>query len=101
MAAVSSVSGVVTVAAVAFAGDRGILKVEISTDGGATWKRDRLKDPLSPYTWILWTTQVNLNSNKGNHKLTARSTDKTRNIQTAELADPFPNGAMGYHVINV
>ena len=104
LAAVSSVidsSRMVTVAGVAFAGDRGISKVEVSTDGGATWKEARLKDPLSPYTWVLWTTQVNLNDNKGNHKLTARSTDKTGNIQTAELVDPFPNGAMGYHVINV
>jgi DMSO/TMAO reductase YedYZ molybdopterin-dependent catalytic subunit len=101
LAAVSSVSGMVTVAGVAFAGDRGISKVEVSTDGGATWKEARLKDPLSSYTWVLWTTQVNLNDNKGNHKLTARSTDKTGNIQTAELVDPFPNGAMGYHVINV
>ena len=103
LAAVSSVidsSRMVTVAGVAFAGDRGISKVEVSTDGGATWKEARLKDPLSPYTWVLWTTQVNLND-KGNHKLTARSTDKTGNIQTAELVDPFPNGAMGYHVINV
>jgi DMSO/TMAO reductase YedYZ molybdopterin-dependent catalytic subunit len=103
LAAVSSVidsSRMVTVAGVAFAGDRGISKVEVSTDGGATWKEARLKDPLSPYTWVLWTTQMNLND-KGNHKLTARSTDKTGNIQTAELVDPFPNGAMGYHVINV
>jgi DMSO/TMAO reductase YedYZ molybdopterin-dependent catalytic subunit len=101
LAAVSAVSGMVTVAGVAFAGDRGILKVEVSNDGGVTWKEARLKDPLSPYTWVLWTTQVNLNDNKGNHKLTARSTDKTGNIQTAELANPFPNGATGYHVINV
>lgn len=101
LATVSGVSGMVTVAGVAFAGDRGILKVEVSNDGGITWKEARLKDPLSPYTWVLWTTQLNLNDNKGNHKLTARSTDKTGNIQTAELADPFPNGAMGYPVINV
>lgn len=86
LAAISSVidsSMMVTVAGVAFAGDRGISKVEVSADGGATWKEARLKDPLSPYTWVLWTTQVNLND-KGNHKLTARSTDKTGNIQTAE-----------------
>src|ERR1044072_7441697 len=49
LAAVSGVSGMVTVAGVAFAGDRGILKVEVSNDGGVTWKEARLKDPLSPY----------------------------------------------------
>jgi hypothetical protein len=41
-------------------------------------------------------------TDKGNHyKIIARATDKTGKIQTAELADPFPNGATGYPVINV
>jgi Mo-co oxidoreductase dimerisation domain len=44
----------VPVAGIAFAGDRGISKVEVSTDGGATWKSASTKDPLSKYTWVLW-----------------------------------------------
>ena len=44
------------IAGVAFAGDRGISKVEVSTDGGTTWKSASIKDPLSKYTWVLWTT---------------------------------------------
>jgi DMSO/TMAO reductase YedYZ molybdopterin-dependent catalytic subunit len=97
----SSSSEMVPVAGVAFAGDRGISKVEVSTDGGTTWKDARLKDPLSPYTWVLWTVEVNI-TGKGNHyKIIARATDKTGKIQTAELAEPFPNGATGYPVINV
>ena len=35
------------VAGIAFAGDRGISKVEVSTDGGVTWKSANIKDPLS------------------------------------------------------
>ena len=89
----------IPIAGVAFAGDRGILKVEVSSDGGATWKEARIKDPLSPYTWVLWTTELNVTT-KGNYKIIVRATDKTGKIQTAEVRDPFPNGAMGYHVVN-
>ncbi|MBV9175914.1 MAG: molybdopterin-dependent oxidoreductase [Nitrososphaeraceae archaeon] len=98
-AVVPSPSGMVPVAGVAFAGDRGVSKVEVSTDGGATWKDARLKDPLSQYTWVLWTIELNLN---GSHRrITARATDKTGKVQTSEIADPFPNGATGYPIINV
>jgi DMSO/TMAO reductase YedYZ molybdopterin-dependent catalytic subunit len=89
----------IPIAGVAFAGDRGISKVEVSSDGGATWKEARIKDPLSPYTWVLWATELNVTM-KGNYKIIVRATDKTGKIQTAEVRDPFPNGAMGYHVVN-
>ena len=39
--------GMVPMAGVAFAGDRGIEKVEVSTDGGNTWNLASLQDPLS------------------------------------------------------
>ena len=89
----------IPIAGVAFAGDRGISKVEVSSDGGATWKEARIKDPLSPYTWVLWATELDVTM-KGNYKIIVRATDKTGKIQTAEVRDPFPNGAMGYHVVN-
>jgi Oxidoreductase molybdopterin binding domain/Mo-co oxidoreductase dimerisation domain len=44
----------VPVAGIAFAGDRGISKVEVSTDGGGNWKSANIKDPLSNYMWVLW-----------------------------------------------
>lgn len=89
----------IPIAGVAFAGDRGISKVEVSSDEGATWKEARIKDPLSPYTWVLWATELNVTM-KGNYKIIVRATDKTGKIQTAEVRDPFPNGSMGYHVVN-
>ena len=96
----TSSSEMVPIAGMAFAGDRGIARVEVSTDGGTTWKDARLKDALSPYTWVLWT--VNAPRTGNNHyKIIARATDKTGKVQTSEIADPFPNGATGYPVINV
>jgi DMSO/TMAO reductase YedYZ molybdopterin-dependent catalytic subunit len=93
-------SEMVPIAGMAFAGDRGIARVEVSTDGGATWKDARLKDALSPYTWVLWTVNVIMSGDK-HYKIVARATDKTGKVQTSEIADPFPTGATGYPVINV
>jgi DMSO/TMAO reductase YedYZ molybdopterin-dependent catalytic subunit len=95
-----SSSETVPIGGMAFAGDRGIARVEVSTDGGATWKDARLKNALSLYTWVLWTVDLNVSGNK-HYKIIARATDKAGNVQTSEIADPFPNGATGYPVINV
>ena len=83
----------------AFAGDRGILKVEVSTDGGKSWKPTELKDPLSQYTWVLWATKLELKGNKPNYNISVRATDKTGRVQTAQISDPFPNGATGYYIL--
>ncbi len=84
----------------AFAGDRGISKIEVSTDGGATWKSALIKDPLSKYTWVLWTSGLTPKVN-GDYKIVVRATDKAGKIQTADFAEPFPNGASGYNMADV
>lgn len=89
------------VAGVAFAGDRGISKVEVSTDGGITWKSASIKQPLSNYTWVLWTTSFSPSAGPGNYKIVVRATDKTGKVQTADIRPPFPDGNTGYHMINV
>ena len=88
------------IAGVAFAGDRGISKIEVSTDGGKSWKSAIVKDPLSKYTWVLWTSGFTPKVN-GNYKIIVRSTDKTGKVQTSDFAEPFPNGASGYDMVNV
>jgi hypothetical protein len=88
------------IAGIAFAGDRGILKVEVSTDGGATWETASLKDPLSGYTWVFWATEWNPPT-EGEYQIIVRATDKTGNVQTATIQNAFPNGATGYHMVDI
>ena len=88
------------IAGIAFAGDRGILKVEVSTDGGKTWETASVKDPLSGYTWVFWATEWNPPT-IGEYQIMVRATDKAGNVQTANLQNPFPSGATGYHIVDI
>ena len=90
----------IPIAGVAFAGDRGISKIQVSTDDGATWKDAKIKDPLSPYSWVIWTTELDV-TNDGNYRTLVRATDNTGKVQTGEVREPFPNGATGYHMVDV
>lgn len=99
-AAGTSSSRQVSVGGIAFAGSRGISKVEVSNDNGATWRNAVIKEPLSQYSWVLWAAELDLTSQL-QQRLVVRATDKNGNVQTSEIREPFPDGATGYHMINV
>jgi hypothetical protein len=85
---------------VAFAGPRGISRVEISTDGGDSWRdADELLQP-GPLSWTIWRVFWEPPSS-GAYRLVVRATDGEGSIQTEEKADPVPDGASGYHRIVV
>ena len=85
-----------TIAGIAFAGDRGIGKVEVSTDGGETWEPAEIKPALSNYTWVLWHKRWTP-ARPGRYKLLVRATDGRGETQTSIYAAPAPSGSSGYH----
>jgi len=74
----------------------------VSIDNGATWTEASIKEPLSPYSWVMWAAELNLpNIQLKEYKLTVRTTDKAGKVQTSEVREPFPDGSTGYHMINI
>lgn len=87
-------AGKLELAGVAFAGDRGISKVEVSVDNGKTWQVATLKDPLGPYTWRLW--RLDWDAKPGQYTVVVRATDGTGQVQSSKMTDTLPNGATGW-----
>lgn len=89
--------GLVALGGVTFAGYRGIEKVEVSLDGGATWEAAMLKPALSQNAWNLWVLKKELGP--GTYQVRARAMDGNGDLQTEREQDPLPDGATGYHSI--
>lgn len=85
------------IAGIAWAGIRGISKVEVSTDGGSTWTEAMLKDPVSPISWRHWAYRWTPDST-GRVMVTCRATDGAGVTQTKREAPPHPDGATGYPI---
>ena len=90
----------VEIAGVAFAGARGISKVEVSTDGGSSWQPAQLEPALGRLSWVRWKLEWTP-SGTGKFKVLARSTDGTGATETAIRREPFPDGSTGYDGIEV
>lgn len=83
------------IAGIAWAGIRGISKVEVSVDGGRTWSEAMLKDPISPISWRHWAYRWTPRRS-GTTTIVCRASDGEGVVQTARVADPHPDGATGY-----
>ena len=92
--------GTVSLNGVAFAGTRGVSKVEYSTDGGKSWTAADFKPPLSQLTWVLWSAAWTPGG-EGSYKLQVRTTDGSGSPQDPKDSPSYPNGAAGYHTIRI
>jgi DMSO/TMAO reductase YedYZ molybdopterin-dependent catalytic subunit len=92
--------GPVEIAGIAFAGARGIGKVEVSTDGGQSFTAAELEPTLGPLTWVRWKVDW-IPSGPNTYRLLARSTDKTGALETEIGRPPFPSGATGWDGVDV
>src|SRR5207245_2019439 len=66
----------------AFGGDRGISRVEVSVDAGASWRDARIDRPGTRTSWALWSYELAPPA-LGDHTLVVRATDGTGQPQTA------------------
>jgi DMSO/TMAO reductase YedYZ molybdopterin-dependent catalytic subunit len=80
----------------AFGGDRGISKVEISDDDGKTWDDAEITKPGTKLSWSLWSYHWRP-EDEGETKLVVRATDGNGNLQISEYRDQVPDGATGLH----
>ena len=64
----------------AWSGFGGIEAVEVSSDGGATWRPAQLDHDLgSPWAWSAW--RFEWDASPGEHELCCRATDEAGNVQ--------------------
>ncbi|QPV63508.1 molybdopterin-dependent oxidoreductase [Halosimplex litoreum] len=91
----------------AYAGTRGIERVEVSTDGGDTWTDAELTERLPGATgaveeppdhaadaWRQWRHVYDPPA--GSHDVVVRATDGTGTVQSSEERDAYPSGATGW-----
>lgn len=94
-------SGTQLAAGIAFAGDRGISAVEISTDEGASWMPAEVKPAVGPYSWSLWQAPIELPADGSPLYVWVRAIDGAGQVQTGEDIRSYPDGASGYHKYRV
>jgi DMSO/TMAO reductase YedYZ molybdopterin-dependent catalytic subunit len=85
---------------IAAAGDRGISRVEISTDSGQTWSPATVKPPLGPYSWVLWLYEWDAPAAAA-AQIMVRATDGLGGQQIEVTQPEFPDIATGLHKIDV
>jgi DMSO/TMAO reductase YedYZ molybdopterin-dependent catalytic subunit len=88
------------IAGIAYAGNRSISKVEVSTDNGESWHDAALQPPLGPLTWVFWAYRWTP-AKAGKFTAVVRATDGAGTLQPAEKTDPIPLGATGYHHVSL
>ena len=92
-------AGTTAIAGVAWAQHTGIAGVEVSTDGGMNWHTAKLPAQDTIDTWRQW--YYMWDAAPGQYTIMVRATDKSGYTQTSVKHRTEPNGATGYHTINV
>jgi hypothetical protein len=82
----------VLVGGIAFAGARGISKVEVRVDGGS-WDEAQLRAPLSETTWVIW--RYDWPFEAGEHTFEVRCAEGDGTPQIEESSPVRPSGATG------
>jgi DMSO/TMAO reductase YedYZ molybdopterin-dependent catalytic subunit len=81
---------------IAYAGARGISKVEVRIDDGS-WQEAQLRSPLSDLTWVVW--RYDWPFKEGSHRFEVRCTDGNGDLQIMQAGPNHPSGATGIHSV--
>ena len=84
----------VPVGGIAFAGARGISRVQVRVDNGP-WQDAQLRSPLSETTWVIW--RYDWPFAEGDHTFEVRCAEKDGTPQIEEQRGNRPSGATGIH----
>lgn len=99
----SATAGQVQIQGLAFGGVHAIKRVEVSIDGGRSWKDARLVGPdLGKYAWRQFVLAAKLPP--GTHTLQSRATDTAGNVQPLqreENVSGYNNNSISDHAVTV
>lgn len=91
-------AGETVIAGVAWQQQVGITKVQVQIDD-SNWQDATLATAISEDTWVQWS--LPWTATPGSHTLRARATNAAGEVQPEEIAPPAPDGATGWHTINI
>jgi len=95
----TQLDGAAAIGGIAFAGLRGIEAVQVSLDGGSSWRPASLRPADDPYAWTLW--GLEWDAGPGEYEVLVRAVDGDGKVQTSKRSQPLPDGATGYHQVRV
>lgn len=87
---------IIPIGGMAWAGARGLSRVEIRIDGGE-WTPVELRAPISDRTWQLW--RYDWEFSEGSHTFEVRCIEADGTPQIEQRAGTLPSGATGYHQV--
>src|SRR5437773_9603354 len=90
----------VPVKGVAFGGDRGISRVEFSSDDGESWDEAKIDYLGTKLSWALWSFNWQPDG-ADDHILVVRATDGEGKVQEFEEDRAFTSGITGFHKVVV
>jgi DMSO/TMAO reductase YedYZ molybdopterin-dependent catalytic subunit len=92
--------GPIEVKGIAYGGDRGISRVEVSDDDGETWDDARIDYRGTKLTWALWSYDWQPDASD-DYTLVVRATDGEGEVQEFEEDRGWFSGVTGFHKIIV
>ncbi len=78
--------------------DGPVTRIEVSTDGGRTWRDGEFLDPQSPWAWRRWRYRWQVPAAAGEAVLMSRATDAKGRVQPAARNDDYGSYVI-HHVV--